>query len=119
MAGTPPGIPVLAAYMTPENHGAQMRRLVAVHSPDVERIEIHTTVVRDGVASMIARDSLDIAAGGRTVLAPGGYHLMLYGPRRALTAGTHLALELGFDAGPPVSAVATVRRAGPAMMHRH
>ncbi len=56
----PPGAPVLAAYFTLENTGSKEDKLVAVHCPDFDKVEIHATEIRDGVARMIALDALPI-----------------------------------------------------------
>ncbi len=108
----PPGALVLAAYLTLENPGIAEERLVAVLSPDFERVEMHATRVRDGVASMVALDALPIAPRSVVKLAPGGYHFMLLRPRRALVAGATVHLELRFDSGVRLTVSAPVRRAG-------
>jgi copper(I)-binding protein len=115
----PPGATVLAAYFTLENPGPKEDKLVAVLCPDFEKVEIHATEIRDGVARMIALDALPIPPHAQVKLAPGGYHLMLHNPRRALTAGMSTKLELRFDSGKHMAVVVPVRRAGsmPAIHH--
>ncbi len=113
----PPGAEVLAAYFEIENRTAAERRLVAASSRDAERIEIHTVTLDNGVARMKPIPALALPAGGVVALRPGGYHLMLHKPRRALTEGATVAIELRFDAGAPLTIRAPVRRAHGAMMH--
>lgn len=108
----PPGAAVLAAYFTLENTGTKADKLVAVLCPDFGKIEIHATEIRAGVARMIALDALPIPPHEVVALAPGGTHLMLLRPRRALTAGMRIKLELRFDSGTHMTVVAPVRRAG-------
>jgi copper(I)-binding protein len=115
----PPGAAVLAAYLTLENHSERARQLVAARSPDFDRIEIHATVVRDGVASMMALETLDIEARGRTALAPGGTHLMLIGPHRPLSAGQRVALTLVFAGGETLELTVPVRSRAAEPEHRH
>ena len=115
----PPGAPVLAAYLTLENPGSKADRLVAVHGADFDKIEIHATEIRDGVAHMLARDTLPIPPHAAVKLAPGGHHLMLHRPRRALTAGMRIQLELHFDSGARLTVVAPVRRAESGAVHHH
>ena len=115
----PPGAAVLAAYFTLENTGTKEDKLVAARGPDFEKIEIHATEIRDGVARMIALEALPIPPHAVVKLAPGGYHLMLHRPRRALTAGMDIKLELRFDSGARMTVVAPVRRAESGAAHHH
>jgi len=115
----PPGVAVLAAYFTLENPGANEDKLVAVLSPDFDKIEIHATEIRAGVARMIAIDNLKVPARNKVRLAPGGLHLMLHRPRRALAAGADVKLELRFGSGASLSVLAPVRRAESGMTHHH
>lgn len=115
----PPGAPVLAAYFTLENPGSKADKLVAVLCPDFDKIEIHATEIRAGVARMVALDALPIPPHAVVKLAPGGYHLMLHHPRRALTSGMNVKLELRFNSGARVNVVAPVRRAVSGAVHHH
>ncbi|NNG11808.1 MAG: copper chaperone PCu(A)C [Halobacteria archaeon] len=90
----PPGANVLAAYMVIANQDIQAATITAIASPDFERIEMHRTLVEDGVARMVPVESLQIAAAGRVVLEPGGIHVMLYNPRRLLREGDSVALDI-------------------------
>lgn len=115
----PPGAPVLAAYFTLENPGSKADKLVAVLCPDFDKIEIHATEIRAGVARMIALDALPIPPHAMVKLAPGGQHLMLHRPRRALAAGMNIKLELRFDSGTRLTVLAPVRRAESGAVHHH
>ena len=115
----PPGAPVLAAYFTLENPGSKEDKLVAVRGADFDKIEIHATEIRAGVARMIALDALPIPPHAVVKLAPGGYHIMLHHPRRALAAGMSVKLELRFDSGTRLTVVAPVRRAESGTAHHH
>jgi len=115
----PPGATVLAAYFTLENTGTKEDKLVAVRGPDFDKIEIHATEIRDGVARMVALDALPIPPQAVVKLAPGGYHLMLHHPRHALAAGANVKLELRFDSGARMTVVAPVRRAESGAAHHH
>jgi copper(I)-binding protein len=115
----PPGAPVLAAYFTLENPGSKQDKLIAVLCPDFEKIEIHATEIRGRVARLIALDALPIPPHAVVKLAPGGNHLMLHNPRRALAAGMTIKLELRFDSGTRLTVVAPVRRAESGEVHHH
>lgn len=115
----PPNASVLAAYLTLENTGLKADKLISVQCPDFEKIEIHATTIRDGVARMIALDTLPIPPHAVVTLAPGGQHLMLHHPRRALTAGAHVKMELQFSSGTRLTVAAPVRRAETGTTHNH
>jgi copper(I)-binding protein len=115
----PPGAEVLAAYFTLENPGPKEDKLVAVLGPDFDKIEIHATEIRAGIARMIALDALPIPPHAVVTLVPGGHHLMLHHPRRALTAGMTIKLELRFDSGARTTVVAPVRRVESGAAHHH
>jgi len=115
----PPGAPVLAAYFTLENPGSKADKLVAVRGADFDKIEIHATEIRAGVARMIALDALPVPPHALIKLAPGGYHIMLHHPRRALAAGMSVKLELRFESGTRLTVVAPVRRAEAGTAHHH
>ena len=115
----PPNASVLAAYLTLENTGLKADQLVSVQSPDFDKIEIHATAIRNGVARMIALDTLPIPPHTVVTLAPGGQHLMLHRPRHALTAGANVKLELRFSSGTRQTLTAPVRRAESGATYHH
>ena len=115
----PPGAAVLAAYLTIENPGSKAEKLVAVSCPDFNKVEIHATEIRDGVARMLALTALPIPPHAEVKLAPGGNHLMLLQPQRALVAGMNVKLELRFDSGTRLTVVAPVRRAESSATQHH
>ncbi len=94
----PPNAPVRAGYLELVNDGAEAVRVVSVASEGFRAIEIHEMVDRgDGTMRMRPVPIIEVAAGARVELAPGGLHLMLFRPQQALTAGDRVdaALVLG------------------------
>lgn len=59
----PPGTPA-AAYFTLHNRTDQGLTLVGATSPDCQRVEIHRSVVEDGMARMEPAGPLEIPPGG-------------------------------------------------------
>jgi copper(I)-binding protein len=55
-------------------------------------------------------ESIDVDAGSRTVLEPGGKHIMLMGLKQPLVAGEHFPLTLEFEQGGEVTVQFEVRR---------
>ncbi len=72
-----PGQPVGAGYLTVENTGAEADRLVAVSSSASPDVQIHEMKMEGDVMKMRQlSDGLEIPAGGKVELKPGGFHLM-------------------------------------------
>ena len=94
---TPPGMPMLAGYVTLANGGDAPVTLVGASSPAVEAVELHRTEIVDGVSRMRAAGELVIAPGESLVLAPGGLHMMLMRPVAPIGAGdtVEVTLDLG------------------------
>ena len=118
----PPGAEMLAGYMTVYNDGSAPVALTGASSPALGRIELHRTVMKNGVASMIAQKQVEIPAGAGVRFAPGGLHLMLFNPTRRLKEGQHIELSLRLDNGTRIDTQAEVRRTAGTPMemdHQH
>jgi copper(I)-binding protein len=86
-----------AAYMVIENSGTEPDRLTGGTTPVAGKVEIHEVVDEGGVMQMRPlADGLEIPAGGRVELKPGGYHVMLIGLTESLTPGATYELTLTF-----------------------
>lgn len=100
-----------AAYLTLTS--AHRDRLVAANLGGnlAARVELHE-VFRDPSGGMTMRrvPSIELPAGGRVALEPGGYHLMLVGLRRSMVAGDTLDLILRFERAPAIAIRMPVRR---------
>ncbi|MBI3919096.1 MAG: copper chaperone PCu(A)C [Betaproteobacteria bacterium] len=106
----PPNAPVLAGYMTLENHSAAAKALVRATSPAFGAITLHRTQETRGIARMTHLPRLEIAPHAQLVFKPGGYHLMLAQPKRPLHAGDRIPVELEYADGTRAAAVFVVRR---------
>jgi copper(I)-binding protein len=106
----PPGLKVHVAYMTIVNRGATDQIIVSVESTDYERIELHRSVIKDGVSTMQAIGEVKVPANGRIEFAPTGLHLMLIGPRRPQAVDGHVQIVLRLSGGEEVEVSAVVRR---------
>ena len=96
-----------AAYVVIENRGDTAERLVSIESPAASRAELHQHTMKDGLMKMRRVSHIDVPAGGRAVLEPGGYHIMLIDLREPLVEGNTFALTLHFE--PAGSARVTAR----------
>ena len=79
-----PGMTMSAGYLTLTNNSEETITITRVSSPHYASVELHESVVKDGVARMRALEKLDIPAGTSMILAPGGKHLMLMRPKVAV-----------------------------------
>lgn len=107
----PPMASMLAGYVTIENTGAKAEAIVSASSPAFGDVEIHRTMIKDGMARMIKQDRLVIPAHGKMVLAPGGYHLMMMMPKRPLHAGDKVEVTLTLENGQKITTTMPVRKA--------
>lgn len=105
----PPDSTALAGYLTLHNPGAHAITLVAVSSPAFASVALHRTEQAGDSMRMRPVSQLEVPAGARVELAPGGTHLMLFEPRMALLAGQRLVLTLRFADGATLAVDATVR----------
>ncbi|MFO1068457.1 MAG: copper chaperone PCu(A)C [Geminicoccaceae bacterium] len=87
-----------AAYLSISNAGSQPDRLIAASSDVATRTELHTHLIdADGVARMRQVQAVDVPADGTVSLQPGGLHIMLFGLREPLQAGSEFPLTLTFE----------------------
>ncbi len=105
----PPTQDVLAAYMRIHNDASGPRRITAVSSPEFRSVEMHRTVMENGLARMVPQPDIEIPPRGEVVLEPGGYHLMLIGPLKPLRAGNRVTIRLQFGTGLQQTVEAEVR----------
>ena len=106
----PPGAATNAGYLTIMHHSSAPCALVAAESPGYGRIQLHMSEVKDGVATMKHLDKVTLPATGTVSFAPGGMHLMLMKPKKALKEGDTVPIVLSFDNGERITVEAVVRK---------
>jgi copper(I)-binding protein len=95
---TPKGSSVAAGYLTIANRDSLPDRLLEVRSTFAKKIELHTTAIEHGIASMRpVKDGLLIQAMDSITLKPGGSHLMFVGLNVPFVEGGKVAVELIFE----------------------
>lgn len=83
-----------SAYVVVENRGESADTVTGLSGPEVGDASVHG-VRREGVTStMYPLDSLEVPAGGRVAMKPGGIHIMLAELARELGVGDTLVLGL-------------------------
>jgi periplasmic copper chaperone A len=108
---TPPGARVGGAYFTLENRGRAADRLVRVDSPVAGSAELHSMAMEGNLMKMRPIVALDIPAGAKVALAPGGYHVMLVDLKRPLVAGEAFPLRLTFERAGTIEVSARIEAA--------
>lgn len=110
---TPGNSKVGAGYMTIINKGNAADRLVSASSPVAGKVEIHETVMQDGVMKMRElTGGLLIEAGKTASLAPEGNHLMLMELKAPLKQGDKVTVTLNFEKAGKVDVTLDVRAIG-------
>ena len=97
------------AYMEIANNDTVAITLVGVTTGDAAAAEVHESMQQDGMAHMMPRTDVRIAAGDVVTMAPGGVHVMLIDVRRALAIGDSVRLRLRFNDSTIVAVTAPVR----------
>jgi periplasmic copper chaperone A len=117
---TPAGAKVAGGYFTITNNGSAPDRLVSISSDVSEKAELHEMGVKDGVMTMRpVAGGLEIPAGGKVALAPGGYHLMFIGLKRQPKQGEKFSATLTFEKAGTVSVDFVVEGMGGGAMDDH
>lgn len=83
--------------------------VIAVTSPQADRVELHDHIHEEGIIKMREVEQLRVPAGGRLLLAPGGLHLMLIKLSRDLQSGDRVELILTLADGSRHKAFALAR----------
>ena len=91
-----PGVPMQAAYLKLRNNTETPIRITSAASPDFERVELHETVVEDGIARMRRVDQVIIEPQAEIAFERGGLHLMLMRPTGQSASGARIRLDF-FD----------------------
>jgi copper(I)-binding protein len=110
----PPGATALAGYGVLVNACGEPFIVADVRAADFAMAMIHETTVENGVSRMRHARGLVAPARGRLAFTPGGNHMMLMHPKRALKEGNRVKVEIVLKDGRRLPAVLVVRREAPA-----
>ena len=106
----PPTAAMLAGYAELANTGATPLRVTGARSADFGAVELHEMRMDGGMMRMRALEAIEVPAGASVRLAPGGNHLMLMRPARALRAGDLVRIEFEVEGAAAVGADFEVRQ---------
>ena len=120
---TLPGATTGAVYLVAiRNEGERADRLLAASTAVADRVELHRMQMDGDIMRMRAQPAIEIPAKATVSLRQGsadGYHLMLFGLRRPLTAGDRFPLTLSFERAGEVQVEVRVETARAATPHAH
>lgn len=99
-----------AAYLTIASPTPD--RLTGLSTPVAEAAELHQMTMEDGIMRMRPLAGVDLPAGRKVVLGPGGAHIMLVGLKGPLRQGQSFPLTLHFKKAGASEVAVTVLKAG-------
>ena len=95
MAGSMMGV----AYLAIDNNGDEDIVIETARSPQFDAVEMHETLIEDGVSRMRPLRSVTVPSGESVRFEAGGKHLMLVGPGEGTVAGSSATIEIEHTAG--------------------
>ena len=112
----PPGQMTSASFLVITNANDKEISLIKAYSDVAKNVELHEHVHKDGMMEMRQVKEIKIPANGKTILKPGGYHIMLIGLTRKIKAGDIIDMELEFNNGDKQAIKAEVKKIMQGMM---
>lgn len=110
---TPAAATVAAGYVELTNNGKEADRLIGGSIEGAKTVEVHTMTNDDGVMRMRKlADGVEIPAGGKVELKPGGLHLMLLGLSSGYKEGETVKGTLSFEKAGTVDVTFSVEPLG-------
>lgn len=109
----PPGMKILAGYMTLNNEKSNALSLSGAVSRNFESIEVHYSIIKDDKAGMVQQHVVRIPAYSTVKFEPNGLHLMLFNPKRELKVGDKVKIALTFGNYRKIKVVFMVRKGNP------
>ena len=94
-----PGSHAAVGYLSLHNRSGAALTIDNISSSNFGEVQMHETLIRDGVARMQALGSVTIEPGASVKFVAGGKHLMLLQPTADLAAGSDIMLEIHYDSG--------------------
>ncbi len=107
---TPGKADIGAAYLTLQSPVGD--RLTGLSTPIASITQLHTTTMEGGVKKMTRVAALDLPAGQKIKLEPGGMHIMLIGLTDRLRQGQSFPLTLSFEKAGKREVTVSVESAG-------
>ena len=93
----PPGPDTTMMGMTILNEGDEADKLTEVKTDIARKVEIHKTVVENGVAKMVHQRYVKIPPHSKVEFKHHGYHIMIIGLEKKIRAGDKIRVKLIFE----------------------
>ena len=93
----PPNSKTFAGYLKFTNRSSTEISIKELKSNAFEKIEMHSSLTKDGISSMKKLNALEIPANSSLNLKPGGYHLMLNSPNKMIKESDLIELMIYFE----------------------
>ncbi|WP_296831811.1 copper chaperone PCu(A)C [Thiomicrospira sp.] len=106
----PPTAPATGAFMTLINRSDQDIAIVSAQSDAAKKVELHTHIHDNGVMRMREIPEIVVPSMGQAELKPGGLHIMLINPTRALNEGDEVRILVTLKDGSEQEIIAPVRK---------
>ncbi len=106
----PPGQTISAAFLQLENSSQEPRFIINATSPVSKVVELHAHIHENGMMKMRRVEAIEIPANGKTVLQPGGLHIMLIDLHDTLKIDQKVSITLEFKDGSSQNIEAPVRK---------
>ena len=94
LRAAPPRAMMMAAYGDLINNTDQKQILIGAYSPDFGMVEIHKTIISEGVARMVHQAEIVIKPQEQLNFKPGGLHIMLMQPTKPIINGDEIKICL-------------------------
>lgn len=105
---TAPGQPSGGGYLSVHNSGKVVDRLIAVQADISAGAEMHEMKMDGNVMRMRELSAIDVPAGQKVELKPGGLHIMFTGLKAPLKAGDKFPVKLRFEKAGEVTVTVNV-----------
>ena len=92
-----PGNSVTSGYANIKNNSNEGITIVSINSPNFKLVEIHETIINDGIARMIEIENLFIPRNDAVLLERGGKHFMFFEPTSSISIGQEIKLSIGLS----------------------
>lgn len=100
-----PGNSVTSGYAKIKNNGNEGITIESITSPDFKSVEIHETIISDGIARMIEIENLLIPQNDAVLLERGGKHFMFFEPTSSISIGQDIKLSIELSNGSNINIV--------------
>lgn len=108
---------IRAGYLMLQNKGKHAITIKSFSSPNFERIELHKTVIKDGMVKMESIKQLTIKPDEIVEFKAEAYHLMLFTPKQKLNNSDKVKITIQLEGNKTSSFTAIVKERGHSREH--